>query len=179
MVRPLVLIRPDPRVLLALALSLGVGCASSEAGRRDPQREAREEARAAKPSHVQQATYADDASPEMTVSGGEGTLNEADVETALNEHFGEIRGCFRLGHRSPARPYGRVLMRLFVDGKGEVDDVAILESNIGNHLIERCVADICLGVVFEAPAGHQATTFDYPVEIRPARAVTADRQRRP
>jgi hypothetical protein len=162
--------------VLALTWSVGVGCASDEAARRE---EARAAARAARPSHVQQATYADDgSSPEMTVKGEEGTLNAADVEGALHEHFGEIRDCARLGKRTAAHASGRVVLRLFVDGKGEVDDVSILESSIGDHVIERCIADICLGVVFERPAGHRPTTFDYPVEFRTAGQLTADRQRK-
>jgi hypothetical protein len=179
MVRPLVHLKTTLFAGLAFALSLG-GCALTEAARQNQAREEREAARQARPSHVQQAHYEDDgSSSEMTVSGEEGTLNEADVENALRDHFREIRDCFHIGKR-PQRPTGRMVMRLFVDGKGEVQDVAILESSIGNHGIERCIADICLGVMFEQPAGGKPTTFDYPVEFRPAtHPVTADRQRRP
>jgi hypothetical protein len=163
--------------MCALTWSMGVGCASDGNAQRAAEREA---ARNARPSHVQEASYADDgSSPQMTVSGEEGTLNAADVESALHEHFGEIKDCFHLGRRGPQRAFGRVLMRLFVDGKGEVNDVAILESSIGNHFIERCIADICLGVMFTPPAGNRPTTFDYPVEFRPGRPLTADSQRRP
>jgi hypothetical protein len=159
---------------------VGLGCASDEASRRDEAREAREAARAAKPTHVQQAQYAeDDPASEMTVSGEEGTLNAADVESALHDHAGEIRDCLRLGKHAPARPGARLVLRFFVDGKGEVDDVSIVESSLGNHTVERCIADIGLGVVFEQPAGHKPTTFDYPFEFRPARQLTADRQRGP
>jgi hypothetical protein len=155
----------------ALALAwAAAGCASSEAARLERERDAREAARAARPSSVQQAKYEDDssASSEMTVQGEEGTLT--DVDSSLRDHFGEIRECFRIGHRA-ARPSGRLLLRLFVDGKGEVQDVTVIESSIGNHAIERCIADICLGVMFERPAGNRPTTIDYPVEFRPALAA--------
>jgi hypothetical protein len=162
-------------LLATLALAwVAAGCASSDAAHWDKEREAREAARAARPSSVQQAKYEDDSSsPEMSVQGEEGTLT--DVDSALRDHFGEIRECFRIGHRA-AHPSGRVLLRLFVDGKGEVQDVTVVESSIGNHAIERCIADICLGVMFERPAGNRPTTIDYPVEFRPA---LASRQRRP
>ncbi|HVU50444.1 MAG TPA: TonB family protein [Polyangia bacterium] len=152
----------------ALALAwVAAGCASSDSARWDKAREAREAARAARPSSVQPAKYDDDPSSDMTVQGEEGTLTDAD--SALRDHSAEIRECFRIGHRA-ARPSGRVLLRLFVDGKGEVQDVTVLESSIGNHAIERCIADICLGVMFERPAGNKPTTIDYPVEFRPALA---------
>jgi hypothetical protein len=39
------------------------------------------------------------------------------------------------------------------------------------------MADIAVGVMFHPPAGRKATTFEYPFEFRPARQVTAERQR--
>jgi TonB family protein len=172
--------RPALFAVLALTSSLGAGCASGEAARREEARAARQAARDERHAHVQQATDSEDeSSPQMTVQGEEGTLNAQDVESALHDHFGEIRECYSLGKRAPQLPGGRVVLRLFVDGKGEVDDVSVIESSLGNRAIERCIADVALGVVFDRPAGHKPTTFDYPVEFRPAREVNADRQRRP
>src|SRR5882724_10863221 len=74
--RRTVLFRPAALVVLALPCSVVSGCASSEATRREAEREARD----ARHSHVQQATYVeDDSSPQMTMVGEEGTLNAADV----------------------------------------------------------------------------------------------------
>jgi TonB family protein len=162
--------------LLALSSSVGEGCASHEAARRDEARAAREAARAARHTDVRPASYAeDDASAQMTVEGEEGTLNAADVEAALHEHFAEIRDCFHLDRR--VRESGRLMLRFFVDARGEVQDVQVVESSLGSKVIERCVADIGLGVMFERPAGHKATTFDYPVEFRSGRELTADRRK--
>jgi TonB family protein len=173
MVRPVVLFRPVLLAALALTSALGTGCASGADTRRAEAREAREE----RHSHVQQATDSDDQSSQMTMQGEEGTLNESDVESALQAHVAEIRDCHNVGRRVPPRAGARVVLRLFVDAKGEVDDVAVLESSLGDKAMERCIADILLGVVFERPTGHKATTFDYPVEFRPARQVNADRRR--
>jgi TonB family protein len=179
LVRPFVLFRPALLAVLVLAWPLFAGCASSEEARRDEERAARAGAWDARHSHVQRASDADDgASPQMTVRGEEGTLNAADVESALHDHLGEIRECYSAGRRGPHPATGRVVVRFFVDVKGEVDEVSIVESSIGNPAIERCIADISVGVVFERPAGHKPMTFDYPFEFRPARQETAARQRR-
>ena len=163
-------------VALAVTATVGLGCASEATAEREA-RDVREAAREAKPAHVAQARYEDGDNDEMTVAGDEGTMNEADINGALKDHMREIRDCYSLGHRAGARPTGRMLMRFFIDGKGEAYDVGILESTIGNQSVERCIADIGLGVMFERPAGGKPTTFDYPVEFRPARQVTASRQR--
>jgi hypothetical protein len=182
MLRPLVLLRSASLIALVLVTvtSAGVGgCMFDSAARKEEKaREAREAARNARPSHVQQAVYEDDgAAGEMTVTGEEGTLNESDIENAMREHWGEIRECLHAGHH--ARAGARAVLRFFVDARGEVQDVAIVESTIGDHAVERCLADIGLGVTFERPAGGKATTFDYPVELRPRPALTASRQHRP
>jgi len=75
-----------------------------------------------------------------------------------------------------SRAYGRAVLRFFVDGKGEVVDVAILESTVGNARVERCLKDIAVGVRLPAPAGLKPTTFEYPIEFT-ARTLTASRQK--
>jgi TonB family protein len=159
------------RFLLALALAaIGLGCASDEA-RRDAERARRKQELEERHSHIQAASdEADDASPEMTVAGDEGTLNAADIESAIDGHRAELLDCYRLGRRSSRRPGGRALLRFFVDGKGEVVDVAILESTIGNGAVERCLADIAVGVTLPPPSGRKPMSFDYPVEFRIAAA---------
>jgi hypothetical protein len=168
-----------PVMVVTLAVTLGLGCASETAARHEEAPRLATASRAPT-SHVQQATYEnDEASPEMTVTGEEGTLNAADVEGAVQEHAAEILDCYRAGRRTSPHTTGHITLRFFVDGKGEVDDVSIVESNLGNHAVERCIADVGLGVVFERPVGHKPTTFDYPFEFRPARQVTAERVRKP
>jgi len=165
---------------LAVALTLGAGCASDEEARREAVHSAAEAERDSRHAHVHEATESEDeSSPQMTVQGDEGTLNAADIESALHDHMDEIRDCYRVGKKAAPRDGAKVMLRFFVDGKGEVQDVSIVESNLGSRGIEHCLADIAVGVVFEAPTGHKPMTFDYPVEFRSAPPLTADRQRRP
>jgi len=155
---------------------MALGCAAGEVARRQ---DAVATVRYVRPHHVQRATYAeDDSSPEMTMIGEQGTLNSGDIDSAVDEHLGELRACSELD-RSGLRAGGRVVVRFFVDGKGEVDAVSILKSSVGNHAVERCIADIAVGVVFEPPAGHKPMTFDYPIVFRPSHQLTAFRQRKP
>jgi TonB family protein len=175
--RPLALLRA---AALVVTLSLGAGCASNEASRCEAAHTAAEAERDARHAHVHEATESEDeATPQMTVQGDEGTLNAADIESALHDHMDEIRDCYRVGKKAAPRDGARVMLRFYVDGKGEVQDVSIVESNLGSRGIEHCLADIAVGVVFEPPTGHKPMTFDYPVEFRSAAPLTADRQRRP
>jgi hypothetical protein len=167
---------------LGLTLAALSGCATDDAARRELEHDEAVRAWNDKHSAVHSADEADekaqeaagDPSTEMTVTGDEGTLNAEDVEAAISQHRGELLDCYKLGRRSGQKAEPRAVLRFFVDGKGEVQDVAILESNIRSKVVERCLADIAVGVTMHAPAGRKATTFDYPIEFR-ARAVTARR----
>jgi hypothetical protein len=162
---------------LTLLASVGLGCASDEAARMDD-----EETRRAwndPKTHIRAATNDEtDASPEMAVSGDEGTLNSADIEGAMARHRDELLDCYSLRRGASRSGANRALLRFFVDGKGEVVDVAILESNIGNGRVERCLADIAVGVRLPPPNGRKPTTFDYPIEFRVASRSTAKHGRR-
>jgi TonB family protein len=151
------------------------GCASDAAARREAERAAK--ARNDAHSGIRQASYADDdGTPGMVVDGEEGTLNQPDVDAAIQQHRGELLECYRLGSRSSQRAYGRALLRFFVDAKGEVVDVAVLESTVGSARVEHCLVDIAAGVTLPPPAGHKPTTFEYPIEFT-ARTLTASRQK--
>ncbi|HVZ70754.1 MAG TPA: AgmX/PglI C-terminal domain-containing protein [Polyangia bacterium] len=173
-------------LLGASMLAATLGCATNVAAQREQEREARAQAWNDKHSAVHsaeeaeaQAEPAPDSESEMSMSGDEGTLNAEDIEAAMNQHRAELIDCYSLGRRSARKAYGRAVLRCFVDGKGEVQDVAILESNIGNRAVEHCLIDIAIGVTLHAPAGRKATTFDYPIEFRPAtQPIASARARR-
>jgi TonB family protein len=146
--------------MVALAWTTTVGCAAGGAARREDARH----------SDAQQATHAkDESSAEMIVLSARRTLNVAAVDRALDGHFGELRDCYKLDRRAQ-RPGGRVVVRFFVDGKGKVNAAAILESSIDNHAVERCIADVAVGVTFERPPGYKPTTIEYPIVFRAAPA---------
>jgi hypothetical protein len=47
----------------------------------------------------------------------------------------------------------------------------VVESGLGNYEVERCLVEVGRRMVFEAPNGRKATTFDYPVEFRSTNQV--------
>jgi TonB family protein len=102
----------------------------------------------------------------MSVDAELGVLETADVEATLEGRLDDVRACY--GRAGKAQDYagGRVLLRFLVAGDGHVDDVWVVESSLGNYSVERCVVDIGRHVVFGAPSGNRATTFDYPIEFR-------------
>jgi TonB family protein len=95
-----------------------------------------------------------------------GVVETADVEEVIESHFDEIRGCYQRAGKAQKYAAGKVTLRFLVNGNGQADDVLVIESNLGNYSVERCLVDVGRRITFKAPAGNKPTTFDYPVEFR-------------
>jgi TonB family protein len=94
-----------------------------------------------------------------------GVVETADVEEVLEGHFDEIRNCYQRAGKAQRYAGGKVTLRFRVAGNGQADDVLVVESNLGNYGVERCLVDVGRRITFKAPEGRKATTFDYPVEF--------------
>jgi TonB family protein len=151
---------------LALAASAVAGCASDEEARRtaDEQETLARAAQGGESHRARRQTF--DPVPGMKVESEMGVLETADVEEALSARLDDVRACY--GRAGKAQDYagGRVLLRFLVGGDGRPQDVWVVESTLGNYSVERCLVEVGRSVVFSAPTGHKATTFEYPVEFR-------------
>jgi TonB family protein len=153
--------------LIFLEAAAGWGCAGDKGARKgDPfaddvadQRAGRRPRKAA-------------AAPAMEMQNELGVLETTDVEAMIEQHFDEIRGCYQRAGRAQRYAQGKVLLRFLVAGSGHADDVLVIESNLGNYDVERCLVDVGRRITFKAPEGNKSTTFDYPVEFRSTNEMT-------
>lgn len=154
----------------ALALSALWGCATGG----DERRAAAEQeqlARATSYDDTPRPPKAYDPVPAMKVDSEMGVLETNDVEDTLQAHFEDVRACYARAGKAQEYAGGRVVLHFLVNGDGHAEDVWVVESSLGNYSVERCLVDLGRGVVFEAPTGGKATTFDYPVEFRSTNEV--------
>jgi TonB family protein len=152
--------------LLFLALACLVGCGSDKDARRSeggPQYAMKRRPRRAVPAQP---------SDGMKVDNELGVLETADVDAKLEEHLDEVKSCYQRAGKAQRYAEGKVLLRFLVQGDGRVNDVWVVESTLGNYDVERCLVEVGRRVVFVAPTGNKATTFDYPVEFRSTSQMT-------
>jgi TonB family protein len=109
---------------------------------------------------------AEDPAPQMKVENELGVVDSADVEATIEEHFDEVRSCYHRAGKAQRYAGGRVVLRFKLAGDGRAEDVLVVESNLGNYDVERCLVEVGRQLVFDAPIGNKATTFDYPVDFR-------------
>ncbi|HET6146945.1 MAG TPA: TonB family protein [Polyangia bacterium] len=144
--------------VMVAAVGMGWGC-GHEAGNSKHRTSAR-------PLGSASESGSDQPSPEMQVRNELGVIETADVEAVLEGHFDEIRGCYQRAGKAQRYAGGKVTLRFRVGGGGQAEDVLVVESNLGNYGVERCLVGVGRRITFKAPEGNRATTFDYPVEFR-------------
>lgn len=106
--------------------------------------------------------------PEIKLDNELGILNTSDVEDTIAAHFASLRGCYSHAGRAQRYAGGRVLLRFLVGATGHTNDVLVVESDLGNFKVERCLVHVGRSITFKPPEGNKATTFDYPIEFRPS-----------
>jgi len=151
-------------VLLGSIAVAGIGCGSENASKREPETAA-STARPVKRAEVRDERQA------MHLDSELGVLETADVEATLQQHFDDIRSCYRRAGKAQRYAEGRVLLRFLIAGNGSSQDVWVTESTLGNYDVERCLVEVGRRITFRAPEGRKATTFDYPVEFRSTNQV--------
>jgi TonB family protein len=154
------------RAALVLLVGLvGVGCGSDKIARKDdggPEFAVKRRAGPVRPAAP---------APAMQMENEVGVLEGKDVEEALEERFGEVRSCYQRAGKAQRYAGGKVVLRFLVAGDGRAQDVWVIESNLGNYDVERCLVEVGRRVVFNAPLGGKPTTFEYPVEFRSTNQV--------
>jgi TonB family protein len=149
--------------LFYLVVSVGMGCGSDKEARKNAEGGA-EFAVKQRPRPRQRQPA--EPPPAMQMDNEVGVLDGRDVEEALEAHFAEVRGCYQRAGKAQRYAGGKVLLRFLVAGDGRAQDVLVIESSLGNYDVERCLVEVGRRIVFNAPLGGKATTFEYPVEFR-------------
>jgi TonB family protein len=151
-------------LVIMVGVGVGWGC-GHEAGTKRAKGPHRPAALAAKPRPAGPA-------PDMQMQNELGVVDTADVEEVLEGHFDEIRGCYQRAGKAQRYAGGKVTLRFLVGGNGQSEDVLVVESNLGNYNVERCLVEVGRRLTFKAPEGNRPTTFDYPVEFHSTHEVT-------
>src|SRR5882724_3081142 len=150
--------RTTTTMLVAAVVGVGWGCGHDAGSKKGHRLAARQ---AAPSSGIRQAMPETD----MQLQNELGVVETADVEDAIEGHFEEIRACYQRAGKAQRYAGGKVTLRFRVGGDGQAEEVLVIESNLGNYSVERCLVEVGRRITFKAPEGKKATTFDYPVEF--------------
>jgi hypothetical protein len=103
---------------------------------------------------------------DLALEGGRGILEQREVDAVMGRHLKELSACGE--QAGPARRYveGEVGLRFFVSAEGEVSQVLVLSSSVGNFAVERCLVEEGLRILMPRPRGHKGSDFQYSLQFR-------------
>jgi hypothetical protein len=103
----------------------------------------------------------------VKVSGIEGTLHNFDVKTKIEARAREFSACQQSRARSVPMLSGTIEFGIHVKHSGDVSDVDLRASDVGDRELERCFIEVIRGVHFPKPNGGDANVT-YTMLLGPA-----------
>jgi hypothetical protein len=102
----------------------------------------------------------------MVLEHAKGALDQRDVDRVLDQQVQSLTPCY--GQAGDAQKYasGDVKLRFFVTKTGEVSNVLVVESKVGNFEVERCLVTEGRRLKFPPPRGEHATDFEYSLRFQ-------------
>ena len=107
------------------------------------------------------------AKPKVQVRGIEGTLHNFDVKVTIERHNKQFAVCQEAPARRVPMLSGTIEFGIHVRHSGEVSDVDLRTSDVGDRELERCFIDVIRGVHFPRPNGGDANVV-YTMLLGPA-----------
>ena len=94
-----------------------------------------------------------------------GKRSYADINLVFQKSKGRLYMLYNKARRKDPGLQGKVMLRLTIKAKGNVSDVTILSSELGNKELERKIKKYVKTLKFKATDGKEVT-FNYPVEFK-------------
>lgn len=102
----------------------------------------------------------------MTIAPAKGALDQRDVDTVLAKHNRTLIACYARAGDAQRYADGEVMLRFYVSSAGEVSNVLVTSSVLGNYAVERCLVESGRRIPFPPPSGGRATDFEYSLQFR-------------
>lgn len=144
----------------AFACALGAGCASAP----EPQPEASGLDPSWRPGSSRIPIGDEDDG--MEVEGTKGGLDQRDVDKVLDKRVRSLTPCYEQAGAAQRYAGGDVKLRFFVTSLGEVSNVIVVSSAVGNFEVERCLVTEGRKLKFPPPRGEKATDFEYALRFQ-------------
>jgi hypothetical protein len=156
--------------LASLAVLVCVGCASTGSVSSDEPGRTLTRGRPTSGFEVREASEAGDTDG-LQINLEHGVITQEAAQEAVMSHWKELTRCY--GQAGPAMGFagGSVSMRFVVDGGGDTRDVRIVDSQLGNFEVERCLAAVGRTIHFPRPRGNATAQVDYSLEFRSTGAI--------
>jgi hypothetical protein len=155
----------SPRHTTLVALLLSASCASApdptpDEGKLDP---------SWRPGSVR--LPGSESEDGMALEQAKGALDQRDVDKVLDRQVQSLTPCYEQAGAAQRYAGGDVKLRFFVTSRGEVSNVLVTASDVGNYPVERCLVTEGRKLKFPPPQGGRATDFEYSLRFQASGGV--------
>jgi hypothetical protein len=98
-----------------------------------------------------------------------GFLNQGNINDVLAEHTARLGSCYERAGDAQLFAHGEIKLRFHVSAEGDVTDVLVVDNELGNYPVERCLTAEARKIRFPPPGGAKASDFEYTMEFRSPR----------
>ena len=96
-------------------------------------------------------------------------IRQHDLDRVVKQRMGAIRGCMQQARLQDPSLAGEVVIRFQVTASGAIGTAAIKRSTLENSVVESCIREQFLKMVFPRPPGNKVIHATYPVVFAPSR----------
>jgi hypothetical protein len=148
------------------------GCASAPARKPASDGESGSASRAPRRPGETEIKLGDESDSSVEVALDRGYLNQGEVNAVLEENTGRLIACYDRAGGARRYAEGEVTLRFLVQPSGEVSDVLVVQSKLGNFPVERCLVVEGRKIPFPKPGGNRPADFEYNISFRSPEAHT-------
>jgi hypothetical protein len=127
---------------------------------------------AAAPAPLAAERASDRQESNVHVRGIEGSMSSYDVNQTMERRSDELSACHAPRVRAVPALSGAIEYAIKVDAEGNVGDVTVKSSDVGDLVLERCIGEVIHGKPFPRPNGGDAK-FTWSMTLEPAYASAA------
>ena len=102
----------------------------------------------------------------LTMEPAKGALDQRDVDRVMDKRVQALTPCYEQAGAAQRYAGGDVKLRFFVTSFGEVSNVLVVASDVGNFEVERCLVTEGRRLKFPPPRGGKATDFEYSLRFQ-------------
>ncbi len=96
-------------------------------------------------------------------------IEKQDLDRVVRQRMGEIRGCYQRASQRDPTLAGEVVVRFEVSTSGAIGSATIKRSTLENSVVESCIREQFLKMVFPRPPGNKPIQASYPIVFAPTR----------
>jgi len=106
----------------------------------------------------------------LEVSGTKGTLEAQQIQAGVGRHASELQACYQAQLSQKKFLSGKLTVEVLVEKSGQVGRARMLDSDVGDWAVERCVLGVARRMTFPSPKGGDGQAlFRVPLNFTGAR----------